>query len=134
MPKFDADARAHFVELIRETLAEAGFTGISLVPSALPEATVASLRSGGDDDEVPFASPAFAEEVGYHRIITDQASFGIWFEPYVTVDLAGTGVSIAAFYPTEAAGDIPDDWYFAGFDEDVFKTLFVELAKKSRQP
>ncbi len=136
MPKYDADARASFVELIREGLAEAGFTGIQLAPAQMPDATVAALKSGedDDDDEAPFDDPAFSEEVAYHRVMTEQGSFGLWFEPYMTLDLSGTGIPIKDFYPPEAASDIPEGWAFIGLEEDTFRKLFKAFGTHGRQP
>lgn len=135
MARFDAEARAHFAEMIREGLAEAGFTGIHVAPAQMPDATVAALKSGGDDDdEIPFGDPAFSEEVAYHRVTTDQGSFGVWFEPYLTLDLSGTGVPIKDFYPPEAVSEIPEGWAFIGIEEDAFRKLFTAFTAQGRQP
>jgi hypothetical protein len=130
MSRYDAEARQYFIDALAEGLAEAGFTGISIKSAPMPEATVAALKSGGeDDDEIPFGDPTFAEEVAYHRITTDQGSFGLWLEPYVTLDLAGSGVPVTAFIPAEQADDVPAGWAFIGLEEQTFKKLHAEFAK-----
>jgi len=135
MPKFDAQAIAEFVAVTEEMLTDVGFTGVKLEPAPLSEAILASFRADPQSDDIPFEDPVFAEEVHYHRITTDQGTFGIWFEPYVTLDIGGLGLDVKAFLPPEAADvAMPEGWCLIGLEEGVPEKLFEELTKKSRQP
>lgn len=116
-----------------EMLEDVGFTGVKLERAPLPEAAVKALTSEGKDDDLDVADPAFAEELGYHRVTTDQGTFGIWFQPYVTLDISGTGLDITLFVPEDASAEgMPEGWCFIGVDEGTILKLFEELAKKER--
>jgi hypothetical protein len=135
MPKFDAEALVHIVALTEEMLTDAGFTGVKLEATALPAATIAAFGDEFEGEDVDPASLEFAKELAYHRVTTDQGTFGLWFEPYPALDLTGLGLDLKAFLPAGASDeDIPEDWSFIGIDEGVPEKLFSELIKKSRQP
>jgi hypothetical protein len=137
MSKFDAQAIEEIVTLTREMLVDAGFTGVKIEASPMPNATIEALEAQSaaeGDDEIPFRDPEFAKEIHYHRVTSDQGAFGIWFEPYVTVDLHGLDLDIKAFLPPEAAADVPEGWCLIGMDDGVPERLFIELVKKRREP
>ncbi len=135
MPKFDAQAIAEIVKLTEEMLVNAGFTGVKLEPAPLSDATIKVLEAASDDDEIPFTDPAFATELHNHRVTTDQGTFGIWFEPYVTLSIAGLGLDAKLFSPPDADDEgVPDGWCLIGIGEGTFERLFIELTKKQRQP
>lgn len=136
MPNLDARAIAEIAKMTEELFIDAGFTGVKLEPSDLPAATVAALEaSSAEDDEIPFADPEFAREVGYHRVSTDQGSFGIWFNPYVILDLQGLSLDVLAFGQQDTDDEaLPPGWCFIGLDEDTLPRLLAELAKKHCQP
>jgi hypothetical protein len=134
MSQLTKEALADFVTKTQEMLDKAGFTGVELSPGSPSEEAVAALSEEGDDEN-PFGDPKFVEEIGYHRITTDQATFGIWFQPYVTVDIGGLGIDPKAFLPEGASADgMPEGWCLIGLDEGVFEKLFAEISKKSGQP
>ena len=135
MLKFDAQAIAEFVIMVEGILAAAGFTGVKLEPAPLSEAVLAAFRADPQSDDMPYEDPKFAEEVHYHRITTDQATFGIWFGPYVIVDFGGLGIDAKVFLPEGDTGEgMPEGWCLIGLDEGVMEKLFSEIAKKSGQP
>ena len=134
MSKLDPEALTHFLEMIGEILAEAGFTGVKLEPSTPTAEAVASLSDDLEDGHA-FSDPEFSKEVGYHRVATDQGTFGIWFHPYVTLDLGGLGIDVKVFSPPDASHEgMPEGWCLVALDEGILPKLFVELAKKSREP
>ena len=134
MSRFDAQAIAEMVTMVEEMLAKAGFTGVKLESAPMSAHVIKGFQE--EDPEEDFSDPvAFGQEVGYHRITTDQGVFGIWFEPYVTVDIGGLGIDAKVFLPEDApADDMPDGWCLIGLDEGVLEKLFIEIIKKSRQP
>jgi hypothetical protein len=136
MARFSPQDIEEIVKLLIEGMTEAGFTGVKCERSPLPEASwkildVDSQKMGYDE---PIDPAQFAEESHYHRVATDQGAFGLWIEPYVTLDLEGTDVA-QALLPPEIR-DEPDfwDWCFIGLEEHTFEQLFSELTKGSRQP
>jgi|GEM_PF-3593853 len=139
MPKFDAQAIAEIVILTQEMLVDAGFTGVKLEPAPLSDATIQALEAMSEedeDDEIPFEDAEFAmTELHNHRVTTDQGTFGIWFEPYVTLSIAGLGLDAKRFVPPDASvDDMPEGFCLIGIGEGTFEKLFVELVKKRRQP
>ena len=135
MPRFDAQAIAEIVLMTQEMLADAGFTGVKIEPAPLSEETIKALEASAEDDEIPFRDPAFATELHNHRVTTDQGTFGIWFEPYVTLSLAGLGLDAKIFSPPDADDeDMPEGWCLIGIGEGTLERLFIELTKKQRQP
>ena len=133
MPKFDAQAIAEIVVLTQELFTDAGFTGVTLERAPMSDAVIESFRQEEPDEE--FDPAAFGEEVHYHRVTTDQGSFGIWFEPNVILDLYGTGLDIKEILPegTDTEG-MPDGWALIGFDEHAPERLLAAFVKKRRQP
>jgi len=133
MPKFDAQAIAEIVAMTQELFTDAGFTGVKLERAPMSDAVIESFRQEEPDEE--FDPVAFGEEVHYHRVTTDQGCFGIWFEPYVTLDLYGTGLDLKEILPEEADTDgMPDGWSLIGLDQETPERLLAAFVKKRRQP
>ena len=136
MQTFSKSQLAAVIGSITQGMTEAGFTGISVDRQDLPQASLDALWAEEDSEEdKPDDPAAFAAEIVYHRVKTDQGEFGFWLSPYPTLDLSGTGLDFSAFLPADTdPNDVPKDWAFIGMHEDVFKDLFAEFAKKRSQP
>lgn len=123
------------LKFLTEGLAEAGFTGTKFERAVMPLASWEILtresRTGKTAEPMP---EEFSDEIIYHRVTTDQGKFGLWLEPFITLDLGGTGVA-QAFLPSEVGANPGlGDWCFIGLEEATFMKLFIEFIKKSRQP
>ena len=92
MPRLDSQAVEEMVKLTLEMLTDAGFTGVKLERAPMSEAVIESFRKEAPGEVID--PVVFGGETHYHRVTTDQGSFGIWYEPYVTLDLHGTGLDI----------------------------------------
>ena len=116
------------VELLKQGMAEARFTGITVTRTEIPKASYDALMSEEDEGDRP-EPKAFSDEIAYHRVVTHQGKFGFFLFPYPLLDLGGTRVDIKAMLTTDPGDALPVGWCFAEMHEQVFKTLFAELAK-----
>jgi hypothetical protein len=116
------------VELLKQGMTDARFTGITVTRSEMPQASFDVLFSEDDDEDRP-DRVVFSAEIAYHRVVTEQGGFGFWLFPYPLLDLRGTRVSVKAMMVTDPGDLLPADWSFVEMHEQVFKTLFAEFAK-----
>lgn len=134
MPRLDAQAIAEMVKMTEELLAAAGFTGVKIERAPMSESVMKAFREE-DPDDAPDDAESFGEETRFHRVTTEQGSFGIWYEPYVTLELSGTGVDVRELLPRDAeAEEMPEGWSLIGLDEGIPEKLFIALTKRSREP
>jgi hypothetical protein len=135
MSRFSESDVDEIVLLLTEGLVDAGFTGTKIERATLPQASWEIFtRESRTDEEVEPMPAGFSQEILYHRVTTDQGSFGLWLEPFFTLDLKGSGVEKA--FLTDEAKEDPTliDWCFVVLEENTFMRLFIEFTKKSRQP
>lgn len=122
------------VELMTQGMQEAGFTGIKIERADLPQASWDAFTEE-DEEEDKRSLADLSSELVYHRVTTDQGSFGLWLQPYPTVDICCAGLDLKSFFPPgQDLSALPSDWGFIGMDEDIFKQLFGEFAKAGRKP
>src|SRR5689334_18893463 len=105
---------AKIVDLMAQGMREAGFTGIKIERSDLPQASWDAFTEEDAEEDAP--SPAdLSSELVCHRVTTDQGGFGLWLQPYPTIDICGTGLDPKAFFPADQdLSDLPSDWGFIG--------------------
>lgn len=80
---------------VADVLKKAGFTGVQVQRTPLPPHLMGLFEPG----ELTGPNPAedAGREMNYLRIVSDQGEFGLWTEPYFTLDLNGTGLSCDDF-------------------------------------
>jgi hypothetical protein len=135
MTRFSESDVHEIVHFLTEALTEAGFTGTKFERGLLPQASweILTGESRVDKEDVPMPE-TFSEEIIYHRVTTDQGTFGLWLEPFITLDLGGTGVAKSFLTHEVADNTALADWCFFGLEQNTFKKLFTEFAKNRRQP
>ena len=133
MGRYTKEDAAEMAAMIEEALGHVGFTGAKLARAPVSEDVLQGLREEEPDEE--FDPVAFGDEIHYHRVTTDQGSFGIWFEPYPTLDLYGTELDLKDILPADADTEgMPEGWSLIGLDEETLERLFAAFEKKQRQP
>ena len=86
-----------------EALTQAGFSGIRVKRAPIPPELLKSFPGGAAGKD----PVKLGDQTNYFRIESDQGAFGMWLKPYATLDLHGTGLTVADFLPAEMAANYP---------------------------
>lgn len=129
MPRFIA----FMAMAAKEALETAGFTGVTLTPAAFTRNTISWILGNREGDQPdPFE---LSKKIGYHRVTTDQGTFGVWFLPAPMIDIDGTGIKpIELWQAGSQVAHWPLSWGIVEFNDGVPERLFLALTKRKSQP